>query len=203
MKQRRGLIEDGIQLLAQRPIWNPLLHFELPLMAKIHVWLVISNNFWFNAWLYDSGMNRSYNVYCYHILVLQFLSSCSWTSYEGYNPLTSANRRKKSGGTWLFRMASSRSRYTCQPGAKYKDVGLEMRLWVRVRSVSESPSCLSSHRIRDSGSPWGNIGLGAICHLYSKTRWRSETRISPVTWDPVTVLTRSIAPPVYPSKTPL
>jgi len=30
--------------------------------------------------------------------------------------LTSANRRAQSGGTWLFRMASSRSRYACQPG---------------------------------------------------------------------------------------
>ena len=83
-------------------------------------------------------------------------------------------------------------------GLKVKTVDLVRRLWVTVRSVSELASCLSLHRITDSGSPWGNIWLGEICHSYSKTRWRFQTRISPVTWDPDIVLTRSIAPPSWP-----
>ena len=44
--------------------------------------------------------------------------------HDEYNSLTSENRRAQSGGTSLFRMASSRSRYACQPGAKLKAVDL-------------------------------------------------------------------------------
>ena len=126
------------------------------------------------------------------MLTFFYISSSYWTSCDGYNSLTSANRRAQSGGTWLFRMVSSLSMYACQRGAKRKAVDLVRRLWVTIKCVSESPSRLSSHRKRDSGSPWGNIGLREICHSYSKTRWRSQTRISPVTWDPDTVLTRSV-----------
>ena len=53
------------------------------------------------------------------IYFFKFIYSWSWTSYEGYNSLTSANWRQKSGGTWLFRMASSRSRHACQAGANW------------------------------------------------------------------------------------
>jgi hypothetical protein len=49
MKQRRGLIEDGIQLLAsdQIEILFSILNFRQ--WQKYTFELVISNNFWFNA----------------------------------------------------------------------------------------------------------------------------------------------------------
>jgi hypothetical protein len=48
--------------------------------------------------------------------------------YEGYNSLTSVNRCIQSGGTSLFRLASRRSRYACQPGAKREEIDLLRRL---------------------------------------------------------------------------